>query len=54
MHESNGMVQGPVGHGQVLAAIGILVGLGVFAPLLGLLMLPGVALSGFARAVSAR
>jgi len=43
-----------VSHGQVLAGIGILVGLALFAPLLGLVMLPGVALSGFARVVSER
>jgi hypothetical protein len=54
MIQSNEVSQAPVAHGQVLAGIGILVGLALFAPLLGLVMLPGVALSGFARAVSER
>ena len=54
MVQSNGISRAPVAHGQVLAGIGILVGLALVAPLLGLVMLPGVALSGFARAVSER
>jgi hypothetical protein len=53
MNRSN-VSHGPLAHGQVLAGIGILVGLALFTPLLGLVMLPGVALSGFARAVSER
>jgi uncharacterized protein YqgC (DUF456 family) len=44
--EENGVVAG----GQVLAAVGILVGLALTAPLLGLLMVPFAAANSIARA----
>lgn len=50
MQQSRGVAQGSLGHGQVLAAGGILVVLALTAPLIGLAMLPVVALSGLARA----
>jgi hypothetical protein len=39
-----------LGGGQVLAAVGILFGLALTAPILGILMVPFVAASEFARA----
>lgn len=50
MQQSRGIPQRSVGHGQVLAASGILVVLALTAPLIGLAMLPVVAVSGLARA----
>ncbi len=41
---------GAVGGGQVLAAVGILFGLALTAPLVGLLMVPVAAFQGIARA----
>jgi uncharacterized protein YqgC (DUF456 family) len=40
-----------VGGGQMLAAVGILIGLAVTTPLIGILMVPFAAASSFARAV---
>jgi hypothetical protein len=48
MQRSSGL--GSVGGGQVLAAVGILFGLVVAAPLIGIIMVPFVAASEFARA----
>jgi uncharacterized protein involved in cysteine biosynthesis len=50
MHESKMVPRGTVGHGQVLAASGILVALALTAPLIGLVMIPVIAVSGVARA----
>jgi hypothetical protein len=52
MHESNAIPQGSVSHGQILAAIGILFVLGVTIPLLGIIMIPVVALATVAQAFS--
>ncbi|HEX9242572.1 MAG TPA: hypothetical protein VF875_09055 [Anaeromyxobacter sp.] len=41
---------GSVGGGQILAALGILFGLAITAPLLGILMVPIAAASSIARA----
>ncbi len=51
MHESKVIPRGSVAHGQVLAASGILVGLAITAPLVGLMMIPVVVVSAVARAV---
>ena len=42
---------GSLGGGPVLAAVGILFGLAVTTPLIGILMVPFAAASSFARAV---
>jgi hypothetical protein len=44
-------VSGSVGGGQVLAAVGILFGLAVTAPLIGIILTPFAAASSFARAM---
>jgi hypothetical protein len=54
MQQSKAIPQGSVSCGQALAAIGILVFLAITVPLLGVLMIPVVALIPVVRALKAR
>lgn len=53
MEPSKTIAQGSVSLRQVFAAIGILVGLAITVPLIGILMIPGVAIASWARALAA-